>query len=259
MQINNIKIDNEPLYLIGDLHTNYKGLKEQLESDKLLKDCTFIFLGDMDFRDEETAYNQFKKLDKMLYDRNINSYVIRGNHDNPKLWESKMFDLGVPDGIPFWNKFFSFRPIGSHTRIIINDNVGIALSGAITLNRSDLKEGINYWPEHDKVELPPDFIDYGEGLKNIDFVIGHTGPIYNDIFKDQKTDYEMYLKDGFLVKDLENEQKLLRSILKRYRPKRWYCGHYHFEKDTKFVWDNWSDDGVIHLKIVPKQKIMRIA
>jgi hypothetical protein len=67
------------------------------------------------------------------------------------------------------------------------------------------------------------------------------------------------LKDGFLVQDLDNEQKQLRGILRRYRPKRWYCGHYHFEKDTKFVWDNWSDDGVIHLKIVPKQKIMRIA
>lgn len=259
MLINNIKIDNEPLYLIGDLHTNYKGFKEQLENDKSLKDCTFIFLGDMDFRDEETAYNQFKKLDKMLYDRNINSYVIRGNHDNPKLWESEMFDLGVGNNLPFWNKFLSFRPIGSYTRISINGNVGIALSGAVTLNRVDLKEGINYWPEYDKVELPPDFIDYGEGLKNIDFIIGHTGPVHNDIFKEQKTGCEKYLQDGFLVQELDDEQKLLRNILRRYRPKRWYCGHYHFEKDTKFVWDNWSDDGVIHLKIVPKHGIMRIA
>lgn len=259
MLINNIKIDNEPLYLIGDLHTNYKAFKEQIENNKSLKDCTFIFLGDMDFRDEETAYNQFKKLDKMLYDRNINSYVIRGNHDNPKLWESEMFDLGVGNNLPFWNKFFSFRPIGSHTRISINGNVGIALSGAVTINRADLKEGINYWPKYDKVELPPDFIDYGEGLKNIDFVIGHTGPVHNDIFKEQKTGCEKYLQDGFLVQDLDDEQKLLRSILRRYRPKRWYCGHYHFEKDTKFVWDNWSDDGVIHLKIVPKHGILRIA
>ena len=259
MQINNIKIDNEPLYLIGDLHTNYKGFKEQFERDKSLKDCTFIFLGDMNFRDEETAYNQFKKLDKMLYDRNINSYVIRGNHDNPELWDSKMFDLGVGDNLPFWNKFFSFRPIGSHTRISINGNIGIAISGAVTINRADLKEGINYWPKHDKVELPPDFIDYGEGLKNIDFVIGHTGPVYSDIFKEQQTGCEKYLKDGFLVNDLENEQKRLRAILRRYRPKRWYCGHYHFKKDTKFVWDNWSDDGVIHLKIVPKHGILRIA
>ena len=258
MLINNIKIDNVPVYLIGDLHTNYKSFKEQFENDKSLKDCTFIFLGDMDFRDEETAYNQFKKLDKMLYDRNINSYVIRGNHDNPKLWGSDAFDCTFND-IRFWNKFLSFRPIGSHTRITINGNIGIALSGAVTINRADLKEGINYWSEHDKIELPPDFIDYGEGLKNIDFVIGHTGPVHNDIFKEQKTGCEKYLKDGFLVQDLDEEQKLLRGILKRYRPKRWYCGHYHFEKDTKFVWDNWSDDGIIHLKIVPKHGIMRIA
>jgi predicted phosphodiesterase len=251
--IKNIKIDNTPVYLIGDLHTNYKQFKEQFENDETLRDCIFIFLGDMDFRSVDTAYSQFKKLDKQLTDRNIESYVIRGNHDNPSLWCSreKVLDL--------WPRFTSFKPIDSNTRITINGNVGIIISGAVTINRADLKEGVNYWPEYDKIDLPPDFIDYGEGLKNIDFVIGHTGPVHSDIFKEQQTGCERYLKDGFLVQDLYNEQKLLRGILRRYRPKRWYCGHYHFEKDTKFVWDNWTDDGVIHLKIVPKQKIMRIA
>lgn len=258
MQIKNINIDNTPVYLIGDLHTNYKQFKEQFEADESLRDCVFIFLGDMDFRNEETAFNQFKKLDKLLTERNINSYVIRGNHDNPKFWNPDECSINIED-ISLWGKFKSFKPIGSHTRININGNVGIIISGAVTINRSELTEGVNYWSEYDKVDLPPDFIDYGEGLKNIDFIIGHTGPVYSDIFKEQKTGCEKYLKDGFLVNDLENEQKQLRSILKRYRPKRWYCGHYHFEKDTKYVWDNWSDDGVIHLKIVPKQGILRIA
>lgn len=253
MVIKDIKIDNTPVYLIGDLHTNYKQLKEQFENDTSLRDCIFIFLGDMDFRNVETAYNQFKKLDKQLTERNIISYVIRGNHDNPSLWSSheKCIDL--------WARFTSFKPINSNTRITINDNKGIIISGAVTINRADLTEGVNYWSDYDKVDLPPDFIDYGEGLKNIDFIIGHTGPVHSDIFKEQQTGCEHYLKDGFLVQDLDNEQKQLREILRRYRPKRWYCGHYHFEKDTKFVWDNWSDDGVIHLKIVPKQKIIRIA
>lgn len=258
MQIKNLEINNTPVYLVGDLHTNYKQFKEQFESDLSLRDCIFIFLGDMDFRNEETAYNQFKKLDNLLAERNIDSYVIRGNHDNPKFWNPDECSINIED-VGLWGKFKSFKPIGSYTRININGNVGIIISGAVTLNRADLTEGINYWSEYDKVDMPPDFIDYGEGLKNIDFVIGHTGPVYSDIFKEQQTGCERYLKDGFLVNDLENEQKQLRSILKRYRPKRWYCGHYHFEKDTKYVWDNWSDDGVIHLKIVPKQKIMRIA
>ena len=251
MPIKYIDIQHTPVYLVGDLHTNYKEFKERLEADKSFKDCTFIFIGDMDFRDEETAYNQFKTLDKMLSERNISSYVIRGNHDNPKLWED--------ENIEFWNRFQSFRPIGSYTRININNNVGIIISGAVSINRADLTPGVNYWPEYDKVELPPDFVDYGESLKNVDFIIGHTGPVHKDIFKEQQTGCEKYLKDGFLVNDLENEQKQLRAILKRYRPKRWYCGHYHFEKDTKFVWDNWSDDGAIHLKIVPKQGVLRIA
>jgi predicted phosphodiesterase len=258
MQIKHIKIDNTPVYLIGDLHTNYKQFKEQFENDESLKNCIFIFLGDMDFRDEEIAYNQFKKLDNILAERNIDSYVIRGNHDNPKFWNPDELATSSNDML-LWSKFKSFKPIGSHTRITINGNVGIIISGAVTLNRADLTSGVNYWPEYDKIDLPPDFIDYGEGLKNIDFIIGHTGPIYSDIFKEQKTGCERYLKDGFLVNDLENEQKQLREILKRYRPKRWYCGHYHFEKDIKYVWDNWTDDGVIYLKIVPKQKIIRIA
>lgn len=246
-------IDNIPVYLVGDLNNNYKKFKCQLEADENLKDCIFIFLGDMTFHDATSAFAQFGKLDAQLHERNIKSYIIRGNHDNPELWdENKHLDL--------WNyKFKSFHRIGSNARITINGNKGIIISGAISLNREELIPGVNYWPERDGVDLPDDIIDYGEGLKNIDFVIGHTGPVHNDIFKEQKTACEKYLKDGFLVEDLEHEQKTLRSILRRYRPKRWYCGHYHIEKDTKYVWDNWSDDGVIHLRIINKQQIVRIA
>ena len=60
--IKNINIDNTPVYLIGDLHTNYKQFKEQFQNDESLRDCIFIFLGDMDFRDEETAYNSLRNL-----------------------------------------------------------------------------------------------------------------------------------------------------------------------------------------------------
>lgn len=242
-----LHIENTPVYLVGDIHTDYRNFKVELEESNL-HNCILFFLGDMNFRDYETSINQFKKLDAELYERNIQSYIIRGNHDNPYLWNDKSF----------WNNFKSFKPVNCDTRLNINGNIGIIIDGAVTLNRELLDEGVNYWPEYDKPGIPWDFVDYGENLKRVDFVLGHGGPVLDDFFK-QKTGCEKFLKDGLLCEDLKREQKIYRQILQRYRPKRWYCGHYHMSKDTKFVWDNWSDDGVIHLKIVDKHKILRIA
>jgi len=242
-----ISIDNIPVYLVGDIHNNHKDFTESLVSEGL-SNCVFIFLGDMPFENAGNAYQQFRELDDELAKRNICSFIIRGNLDNPHLWNDKSF----------WSGFISFKPVNSNTRFNINGNIGIVIDGAVTFDKESLVENINYWPEYDSPSLPYDFKDYGENLKNVDFIIGHSGPILNDFLKEHPG-VEKFLENGFLKENLANEQKIYRQILKRYRPKRWYCGHYHFEKNMKFVWDNWSDDGVIHLKIVPKQKIMRIA
>lgn len=239
-----ISIQMSPVYVIGDLFDEVDTFLAKIQ-EMNLRDCSIFFVGNMNFVDDELSHNNFSYLDDELYQRNIFSYVIRGNLDNPHLWNES----------DFWKGFRSLRPVDSSTRLNINGNIGIVIAGSSTLIRD---ENMQIWPEYDKPCFPPDFEDFGESLKNVDFVIGHGGPILSDFFKNQKG-YEVYLKDGFLNPILNAEQKIYRQILRRYRPKRWYCGHYCMSNHTKFVWDNWSDDGTIDLKIINKSEILRIA
>lgn len=245
--IGKITIENKPVYLIGDIHGDYNFLLSKIEELNLYN-CIFFFLGDMGFNNFQAASNNFIKLDNKLFTRKIESYIIRGDNDDPELWQNANF----------WKQFVSFKPVNSNTRVSINDNIGIIIEGATTLDKSNLIENKDYWLNANIPVTPYDIQDFGENLKKIDFVIGHGGPILTEFLKQTKN-YEEYLKDTPLQKKLEAEQRIYKQILRRYRPKRWYCGHYHLDVDTKFVWDNWSDDGVIHLKIINKHTILRIA
>ena len=238
-----IQIEASPVYIVGDLHN-----KVALFIDKVkeldLRNCSIFFVGDMSFADKETAVSCFSSLDKELFEREISSYIIRGDLDNPYLWNDSNF----------WENFQSFKPVNSSTRLKINGNIGIIIDSASTLLDNKTKT----WQDYNKPSLPFDYVDLGESLKNVDFVIGHGGPVLSDFFKFQKG-YEAYLKEGILHPDLAEEQKIYRQLLHRYRPRRWYCGHYHISKHTKYVWDNWSNDGVIDIKIINEGEILQIA
>lgn len=255
--VSQMMIRNTPVYLVGDIHTNYKAFKDNLDAMKL-RDCVLIFTGDMDFKNATDAYNQFKKLDIELADLKISSFVIRGNHDNPILWDNTSEEYH-----DLWGKFKSFSPIGSHTELNINGNIGAIVPGAVSLNRSLLTEGKNYWKDGDFPEAPYDMENFGENRTHVDFIIGHSGPIYNSFLKEAGGEYDKYSKffseDKELQDDLKKEQDYFRAILRRFRPRRWYCGHYHVTKTVKYVWDNWSDDGVIALRAINKHEIVRIA
>lgn len=255
--ITQITIVNTPVYLVGDIHTNYKDFHSQLEEINI-KDSIFIFIGDMDFKNVNDSYNQFKTLDAELNNRNIISYVIRGNHDNPIFWDRTSNEFHE-----LWDKFKSFKPIDSKTELSINGNIGAIVPGAISLNRSLLEEGKNYWKAGDFPEAPYDMENFGENRNKVDFIIGHSGPIYDKFLREDGNNHDNYLRffieDKELSDDLKKEQDYFRAILRRYRPRRWYCGHYHISKNVKFVWDNWSDDGIINLRTVNKQEIIRIA
>jgi hypothetical protein len=257
VHIEQVLVRNTPVYLAGDIHDNYATFENNLE--KLdLRNCIIIFVGDMDFKDAESAFNRFQLLDKELAKRNITSFVIRGNHDNPVLW-----DKNSQDYIELWREFKSFTPIGPHTELNINGNIGAVVSGAVSLNRSLLEEGKNYWKEGDFPEAPYDMENFGENRTHVDFIIGHSGPIYDTFLKEAGGEYEKYShffkEDKELQDDLKREQDYFKQILRRFRPRRWYCGHYHVSKSVKYVWDNWTDDGVINLRTVGKQEIIRIA
>ena len=201
------QLNNRPVFLVGDLHTNYKEFKEGY--DKLgVKNCDFIFLGDTTIS-RESDFGQFKKLDKQFDKDGNKGYFLRGNHDNPFLH----------DVCDYSKHYTSFLPVYTgYTEI--DGYKGIFLNGAVTVNRSLLTDGINYWKDFDKVD---DASRYNDKL---DFVIGHTGPLpKSGVWKTNCSRF--ILEDKQLALDLANEQTYLRKLIKLWKPKVWFCGHYH--------------------------------
>lgn len=212
-------IDEGMVYLIGDILDDTKNVISKLNEIEL-EGSTLIFLGNSLVENSEELINY-------LVEKNIVSYFIRGN---------------CPDA---FTKKNNFHYITEPCEIDIFGNKGLIIPNLIG--------------HDDEPVLPWDYTDYGENRKRVDFVIGHGGPVLADFFKTDKKYHQDYLKHGMFTDERKHEQNVYRKILQRYRPRRWYCGHYQMSRQTKFVWDNWSDDGVINLRILDKGEISRIA
>lgn len=205
--------------LSGDILDDTKVVISKLNEIDL-EGSNLIFLGNALVENSE-------ELNDYLSGKNINVYFIRGNQTDNFIKKENFYYISEP------------------CEIDIFGNKGLIIPNLIG--------------HDDEPIVPWDFIDYGENRKKVDFIIGHGGPVLADFFKTDKQYHQDYLKLGMFTDERKYEQDVYRKILQRYRPRRWYCGHYQMSRQTKFVWDNWSDDGVINLRVLDKGEISRIA
>lgn len=209
--------DDKDIYLVGDLHGNYKRFKEAfVEND--YKDCIFIMLGDQVMLYED-SWKQYRKLDNMLRDRNCQAYFIRGNHDCAYYHTQEYYAMHFTNIFPLNMGIIKYR-----------GKQGFIFGGAISLNRGLMKEGINFWKQFDYIDPWKDeYRDY-----QFDFIISHTGPIPHGIVFNNNCE-KFLISDKELRGDLEREQNELRDMMCHYTPKLWCFGHYHMDKEYKIV------------------------
>lgn len=230
-----IKIEGEEVYLAGGIYDDITTIISEIEKQNLCN-CHLFFLGNLNIKSTADLDDKFLPLYHILKKYNICSYIIRGSNDEPSIWNNK-FECELRD-------HSLMRFVDERTRLYINDNKGLIVPAV---------------SDDDKPKLPSDIKDFGENRKNVDFVFGHGGPVLADFFKQDLELSEKYLKYGLFKDNFKANQDEYKKILHRYRPKRWYCSHYLIDKQTKFVWDNWSDDGIISLKMLAPCSLLRIA
>ena len=206
--------DDKQIFLVGDLHGNYKRFKEELlEND--YRDCVFIMLGDQVMLYDD-SWRQYRKLDNLFRERNCIAYFIRGNHDCAYYHTQEYYALHFTNIFPMNKGIIEYRGYR-----------GFVFGGAISLNRMLMKEGQNYWASFD-------YIDPWDNYKNFsfDFIIGHTGPIPDGIVFNSKCD-KFVVMDKELMNDLAREQEELTDMACYLTPKHWFMGHYH--KNLEFT------------------------
>lgn len=227
-----------PLLFLGDIHGNFNYVKWYIKAHKLKK-CTIYQVGDfgIGFTNEFNDMNTLGLLNKFLVEHNIQMYVIRGNHDNPKFFDGHLA-----------NHFDNLHLLADYTVIDIEGTKILGVGGAISVDRVPrMREDTerarynddrkNYW--YDEV-----FVLDEEKLKtfeNIDIVVTHTAPDF--CAPDNKNGFgylvgQFAQDDPKLYDDLREERTLVTKmwdILKENgnKPFLYFYGHFHNNWVTK--------------------------
>jgi len=220
-----------PLLFLGDIHGNFNYVKWYIKAHKI-KDCTIYQVGDfgIGFTNEFNDMNTLGDLNKFLKEYNIQMYVIRGNHDNPKFFDGHLA-----------NHFDNLHLLADYTVIDIEGTKILGVGGAISVDRRPrMREQLEYARANRDIELywyDEVFVLDEEKLKtfeNIDIVVTHTAPDF--CMPVNKNGFGHLVQtfaqdDKKLYDDLRQERDLVTkmcNILKeKNKPDYWFYGHFH--------------------------------
>ena len=223
--------DKIDVYCIGDIHGEFGALMNF--ADRFLSDCAIICCGDigMGFHKKQYYTDTFAKLNHRLSEKNVEFYMLRGNHDDPSYFDGK-HDYGVVHLVPDYSVVRTGDGKGilmiggavsvDRTNRIINDRER-------SLRRSDFH--YTYWrdemPAYDPVKL--------DGLLKsnigVNVVCTHTCPSF--CFPRDKSGIKWFCKvDTKLADDIDVERSIMDKIWKwlcehDMKPQFWCYGHYH--------------------------------
>jgi len=208
----------ESLYFLGDIHADTVWLSFTIGMDRI-KDATIIQVGDFGvgfLNDEERA---FTNLNNICALNNVMVYAIRGNHDNPSL-----FDSG--------NRYSNLKFLKDYTVLKICDLNILLVGGSISIDRLHRKENITYWEDevfsYDESKL----LKVLKSIKKVDIVVTHSAP--TGVFPSDLDSlvHEWIAIDKTLltdiVRDRNEHSKLMNHLIWRdLKPSFWYYGHFH--------------------------------
>jgi DNA repair exonuclease SbcCD nuclease subunit len=209
---------------IGDVHGKFDQLISKMET--ILEGNTgvnFVQLGDfgLGFEQPFRDWNTLDPINELLKQSDSMMYVIRGNHDNPSFWH-----LGR--GFDFSN--IVFQPDDSI--MLIEDKMCYFAGGAISIDRTRRRQGVDYWGAETYVPNIYGYDDYPSEEK-VDILFTHD--VYHPCspYSVHNSESVKYFaeSDKYLIEDITESQvsmKILYDGILRTNPNFvWYHGHYH--------------------------------
>jgi hypothetical protein len=231
-------IGDKMIITLGDIHGRFNLLQTNI-TNLNLSDCVIIQVGDfgVGFDNLKNDLQTLTVLNKFLSDRDIQLFVIRGNHDGPTFFTGdKYFFSNI-----FLLKDYSTISYGSEGKKIL------CVGGAISVDRGNDSEGpwqgrvegFDYWKDEnfvlDEAKL--------KVMSDVDIVLTHSAPDFcfpHGVTGTQKwinSNPELYFE---LIKEREDLTKMYNILSENNKIRQWCYGHFHSGKrdeylDTKFV------------------------
>lgn len=208
---------------IGDTHGKFSELIWKL-TQLNIENVSYVQVGDfgIGFSKLNDETKKLSELNDLLASTNSSMYVIRGNHDDPDMWNSHVFN------------FDRITLVKDNTILKIEGKWCLFAGGAPSIDKIDRIEGITWWAdevyEFSDPEIPA-------GCESLACVFTHD--VYHPIsaFNMSAPIVTSYLAlDADLLEILSKSQQEMKSLYSWIESKfgvdnlDWYHGHYH--KDT---------------------------
>ncbi len=232
-EVNGTVNDPTKVMVAGDWHGNPGWAAKAIRHAEDDAD-TIVHVGDFGFwTPSDRTHMYLSAVDQMLIERDMWLYWVDGNHED----HSQLDQWNKPQNATGPNGFGDFERIWHLPRGLRWSWWGMtfmSLGGAHSINRSELKEGHNWWPGE---FLTDDQVQYASRPGSVDVIISHDAPKGARIpgIGDNHTPTCAWTPGDLVM--AEEHRRLVRDVVDATQPRVLIHGHYHVKYRDQFYRD----------------------
>jgi len=220
-------MEGRGLVFLGDIHL-HKNAKTLMHKIKMLGivDTDIFQVGDFGLGFQKLSADRLmlSALNIFLKEKNCTITIIRGNHDDPKLFKE---DFG----------FSNINIVSDNSIVELCGKKILCVGGATSVDRFCRVEGEDYWKD-EKFVFNKEVIDKLD-LSGVDIICTHTAPKFAYPQTFNAFVYDKADTDAGLLRDLEIEREdvtLFYDYVKGKMPnlKHYFYGHFHKNVSQEF-------------------------
>lgn len=232
-------------WVCGDIHGELSVLQVALRDSLMYRkrnakvtgekvdEAHMILLGDvgLGFPDDPAGEALVRKMNRLAEMFRTTVYLIRGNHDNPAVWDSARNSASLPQQDDAHPRvvFLQDGPI------LVNGRRFLVIGGAASADVEFREPGRDWW-EEEGVRVQSAFLGGGD-MTGYYGILSHAGP-RPSIVNPELPAMFLAAKDA-----IDREQVVLEYIGNALVPSVWYHGHYHRNNVDFRYFCNLSDAG----------------
>lgn len=214
------------IYITGDIHREFTRILFFTYQNETTVDDIIIILGDagINFYDKETD----DVLKKQLSQEPITFFCIHGNHEKRPQAISTYKEKHFKGGIVYYEEEYPNLLFAKDGEIYnFNNKKVLVIGGAYSVDKEyRQKLGFGWWEdEQPSKEIKNRTLEKLKKNKNkVDIVLSHTCPY-------KYLPYEVFLPGIDQSTVDQSTERFLDDIESTLNYKKWYCGHYHIDKE----------------------------
>ena len=218
------------IYITGDTHGSFNRVADFCRENHTTKDDILIILGDAGINFQRGFVDIMKK--DFLAELPITLFCIHGNHEQRPFTIPTYTEQEWHGGIVYAEKEYPSILFAKDGEIYdLDGQKAIAIGGAYSIDKMyRIMYGYGWWADEQPSDEIKRYVEMQLEGRNwkIDVVLSHTVPL-----KYEPT--EVFLPGVDQNRVDKSTEEWLGKIEERLEYRKWYCGHYHTEKEVDRV------------------------